>query len=85
MSASLVKIVDQYWKYVSPVAILFMAWMQTQFVPRGEFQLASEKVLSRIEKIEQILIRMESAAETDKRHDSLLFDHEQRIRNLEKK
>jgi hypothetical protein len=50
-------------------------------VTKEEFLSAN----ARIEKIEAVLIRMEQNAETDKRHDQKLDDHEQRIRALERK
>jgi hypothetical protein len=77
------KFIDEYWKYLSPLAVLFMAYMQTQFIGKTEFQTHTERIFARVEKIEQVLIRMESSVDTDKRHDSLLFDHETRIRQLE--
>lgn len=83
MSKDIAKFVDEYWKYLSPLAVLFMAYMQTQFVGKTEFQQHTEKIFARVEKIEQILIRMESSVETDKRHDSQLADHENRLRRLE--
>jgi hypothetical protein len=49
-------------------------------VTKDEFTAAN----TRIEKIEAVLIRMEANAETDKRHDILLADHEARLRTLEK-
>lgn len=84
MSATFIKLFDSYWKYLSPIAIVAMAYLQTQFVSRTEYQLSAEKVIGRIERIEQLLIRMEANAETDKRHDTQLVDHEGRIRSLEK-
>jgi hypothetical protein len=83
MNKELIKFIENYWKYITPFAVLFMAYMQTQFVGKTEFQAHAEKIFSRVEKIEQILIRMESGAETDKRHDQTLTDHETRIRTLE--
>lgn len=78
-------VLNTYWKYLSPTAILLMAYVQTQFVARDEFKTYAEKIGARVEKIEQILIRMESSAETDKRHDTNLNDHESRLRAIENK
>ena len=85
MSRQLIKFFDSYWKFLPPLALLFMAYMQTQFVSKNEFQTHTEKIFNRVEKIEQILIRMEASVETDKRHETALTDHETRIRVLEKK
>ena len=85
MSRQLIKFIDSYWKFLPPLALLFMAYMQTQFVSKNEFQTHTEKIFNRVEKIEQILIRMEASVETDKRHETALTDHETRIRVLEKK
>jgi hypothetical protein len=78
-------IIGSYWKYLSPTAILLLAYLQTQFVPKEEFQKHTEKITVRVEKIEQILIRMESSVEADKRHENSLNDHETRIRTIENK
>lgn len=85
MDKGFIKFIDNYWKYLSPLAVLVMAYMQTQFVGKSEFQSHTERIFTRVEKIEQILIRMESSVETDKRHDTVLNDHETRIRVLESK
>jgi len=85
MNKSIMKFFDTYWKFLPPLALLFMAYMQTQFVSKTEFQTHTEKIFNRVEKIEQILIRMEASVETDKRHDATLNDHELRIRSIELK
>jgi hypothetical protein len=75
----------KYWdtglKVLTTFALLAVALLGTKFVTKEEFNVA----YSRIEKIEAVLIRMEQNAETDKRHDQKLEDHEQRIRALERK
>ena len=85
MSRELIKFFDGYWKYLTPLSLIVMAYLQTQFVGKEEFHNHTEKIFNRVEKIEQILIRMESSVETDKRHDNLISDHEIRIRTLENK
>lgn len=85
MNKDIIQFFERYWKYLSPTALLFMAYMQMQFVNKAEFQSHTEKIFNRVEKIEQILIRMESNVETDKRHDQSIQDHETRIRTLELK
>jgi hypothetical protein len=85
MSKDIIKFFDTYWKFLPPLALLFMAYMQTQFVSKNEFQTHTEKIFNRVEKIEQILIRMEASVETDKRHDNVLNDHETRLRIIENK
>lgn len=67
-------------RVVTPVGVLVLLALQTQFVTRSEFEQAN----TRLDKIEQVLIRMERGAEVDMRHDALLADHESRIRTLEK-
>ena len=52
---------------------------------RSEFAKSLELTDARLAKIETVLIRMESGAETDKRHDTTIADHENRIRTLERK
>jgi hypothetical protein len=78
------KTIDTAAKLAAPIGVVIMLWLQSQFVSRGEFEIASEKLSGRVEKIEAVLIRMEANAETDKRHDKLLADHENRIRTLER-
>jgi hypothetical protein len=73
-----------YWdlilKVTTTVALVAVALLGTKFVTKEEFVASNQ----RIEKIEAVLIRMEQNAETDKRHDLVLADHEHRIRQLEK-
>jgi hypothetical protein len=76
----LAKYFDIVLKVASTVALLAVALLGTKFVTKEEFRETN----SRIEKIEAVLIRMEVNAETDKRHDNLLADHEARIRALER-
>jgi hypothetical protein len=74
----------RYWdvvlKVATTLALIAVALLGTRFVTKEEFVAANQ----RIEKIEQVLIRMEQNAEVDKRHDFILADHEQRIRTLER-
>ena len=85
MSESLAKALDLASRWVTPAGILVVIALQSQFVSRTEFEAASEKLSGRIEKIEAVLIRMEANAETDKRHDLLLADHEGRLRAIERR
>ena len=85
MSESVAKALDLASRWVTPIGILVVIILQSQFVSRSEFESASEKLSGRVEKIEAVLIRMEANAETDKRHDNLLADHEGRIRGLERR
>jgi hypothetical protein len=85
MSDGLAKALDIASRWVTPAGIILILVLQSQFVSRGEFESASEKLSGRVEKIEAVLIRMEANAETDKRHDLLLADHEGRLRALERR
>ena len=85
MSESLAKVLDLASRWGTPAGILVVIALQSQFVSRSEFEAASEKLSGRVEKIEAVLIRMEANAETDKRHDLLLADHEGRLRALERR
>ena len=67
-------------RIITPVGVVLLLALQTQFVTRGEFEATN----ARLDKIEQVLIRMERGAEVDVRHDSILSDHETRIRTLER-
>ena len=78
------KTLDVGLKMATPVGVVVMLFMQSQFVTRGEFANSSERVDARLSKIETVLIRMEAGAESDKRHDTLLADHETRLRNVER-
>lgn len=74
----------RYWdvglKIATTVALVGVALLGTKFVTKEEFVAANQ----RIEKIEAVLIRMEQNAVTDARHETILTDHETRIRILEK-
>lgn len=72
---------DTALKIATTGALLGVALLGTKFVTKEEFTAAN----TRIEKIEAVLIRMEANAETDKRHDLILADHEARLRTLEKR
>ena len=85
MSESVAKALDLASRWVTPAGILVVIALQSQFVSRSEFEAASEKLSGRVEKIEAVLIRMEANAETDKRHDLVLDDHEGRLRGLERR
>ena len=71
---------DLVLKIATTIALLAVALLGTKFVTKEEFRDTN----TRIEKIEAVLIRMEANAETDKRHDVLLADHEVRIRAIER-
>jgi len=72
-------------KLATPIGVVVMLALQSQFVTRSEFLRTTENTDTRLAKIEAVLIRMEANAETDKRHDQLLSDHEARIRTIERK
>ena len=84
MSDQIIKALDMASRWITPAGILIVIILQSQFVSRSEFDTASNKLSGRVEKIEAVLIRMEANAETDKRHDNLIADHEGRIRALER-
>ena len=75
------KYFDTGLKIATTGALVAVALLGTKFVTKEEFTAAN----ARIEKIEAVLIRMEANAETDKRHDILLADHEGRLRALERR
>jgi hypothetical protein len=79
------KSIDTAAKLAAPVGVVIMLWLQSQFVTRVEFSKAYDKTDSRLIKIEEYLIRMESNAEVDRRHDTILADHEGRLRAIERK
>lgn len=74
------KYFDTGLKITTTGALVAVALLGTKFVTKEEFRETN----ARIEKIEAVLIRMEVNAETDKRHDNLLADHEARLRALER-
>ena len=71
---------DLVLKIATTITLMAVALLGTKFVTKEEFHDAN----TRIEKIEAVLIRMEANAETDKRHDILLADHESRLRQVER-
>jgi 1-deoxy-D-xylulose 5-phosphate reductoisomerase len=78
------KYLDFAFKALPAAASIIIILLSSQFVSRTEFMTTSDKFSGRIDQIEKLLIRMESSAETDRRHDALLADHETRLRALEK-
>jgi hypothetical protein len=78
------KTIDVAAKLAAPVGVVVMLWLQSQFVTRVEFARVYEKTDARLTKIEEVLIRMEASAEVDRRHDTVLNDHESRIRAIER-
>lgn len=84
VSESLIKKLDsvgQIARLITPLGVLALLVLQTQFVGRTEFATGME----RIKKVEEVLIRMEAQAATDLRHDAVLSDHELRLRALSDK
>lgn len=81
MSEQISRYFDTALKVATTAALIIVALLGTKFVTKEEFIQSN----ARIEKIEQVLIRMEQNAITDTRHDALLADHELRIRKLEQK
>lgn len=77
-------LIDVLVKLATPVGVIIMLYLQSQFVTRQEFVTASEKLDLRIQKIEEVLIRMEMRDEVDSLHSKQIADHEQRLRILEK-
>jgi hypothetical protein len=78
------KTIDTAAKLAAPVGVVIMLWLQSQFVTRVEFSKAYDKTDSRLTKIEEVLIRMEASAAVDRRHDTILEDHESRLRAIER-
>lgn len=78
------KTVDLAAKLAAPIGVGVMLYLQSQFVTRVEFAKTTDRTDARLTKIEEVLIRMESASEVDRRHDNTLADHESRLRNLER-
>lgn len=79
------KWIDMGVKLATPVGVVIMLFLQSQFITRNEFMLTSEKLDTRIAKMEEVLIRMEARDEVDARHNKILDDHEARLRKLESK
>lgn len=77
------KVLDITLKALPAIAAVVFLLISSKFVTREEYLATSDKFSGRIEAVEKLLIRMESSAETDKRHDAVLADHESRIRTLE--
>ncbi len=77
-------LIDVLVKLATPVGVVIMLYLQSQFVTRQEFVTASEKLDLRIQKVEEVLIRMEMRDEVDSLHSKQIADHEQRLRTLEK-
>lgn len=77
--------IDLFGKVLTPLGIVAILFLNTQYVTRKEYVEGAEKLSGRVQKIEEVLIRMEANYETDKRHDNQLADHETRLRVIEAK
>lgn len=81
MGDEMMRYFDNALKIGTFAALVGVALLGTKFATKDEFAVVTQ----RLDKVEQVLIRMEANAEADKRHDIALVDHEQRIRRLEMK
>jgi hypothetical protein len=77
------KIADLVFKAFPVVAAVIFLTLTSKFVTRDEYLATAEKFSGRLEAVEKLLIKMESAQETNQRQDTELADHESRIRVLE--
>ena len=76
---------DLILKLATPLGVVVMILLQNQFVTRAEFAKAQDPPDAPLQKTEPALTRMEAGADTDKRHDAQLTDHENRLRGLERR
>jgi hypothetical protein len=68
---------------VTPLGIILILLLQTQFVSRKEFTDTSEKLDSRVMKIEIALVQLVEQNKVNDRQDLQINDHEHRLRELE--
>jgi hypothetical protein len=68
---------------ITPIGVIILLMLQAQFVSRSEFNTVTEKFGNRVESLEKIIVQMSEAAKVNDRQDTLIADHERRIRDLE--
>jgi len=75
--------ISKFGTIITPVGICLLLLLQTQFVSRKEFSDTSEKLDSRVQKIEIALVQLVEQNKVNDRQDVEISDHEHRIRELE--
>lgn len=74
-------LVDIVYKIGTPLALAALFFLKSQFVTKEQYQ----KDMDRISQIETTLKLMAEQNRVNDRQDAQLVDHEQRIRNLERR
>ncbi len=68
---------------ITPLGVLVLLLLQSQFESRKDYIDDSAKLNGRVESIEKILVQMAEASKINDRQESELADHENRLRSLE--
>ena len=76
--------VEKCLHWITAVGVVLSLWLNQNYVTRSEFISHVKEDENRVRKIEEVLIRMEDDRKDHVRFDSLLADHESRIRLLER-
>jgi len=76
--------ISKWGSFLTPIGIVMVLVFQAQFVSRGEFTLASEKMDGRVQKIELALVQLVEQNKVNDRQDVQILDHERRLRDLER-
>jgi len=76
--------IGKFGTIVTPVGICLLLLLQTQFVSRKEFADTSEKLDTRVQRIEIALVQLVEQNKVNDRQDVEINDHEQRLRTLER-
>ena len=72
---------DIIFKIGTPIGLLLVAWMGTQFATKGEV----DNLQNKVSEIEKVLAAMVETNRVNDRQDKDILDHEARIRKLESK
>jgi len=75
--------VGKFGTVITPLGVILLLLLQTQFVSRKEFTDTSEKLDSRVMKIEIALVQLVEQNKVNDRQDTQINDHEHRLRELE--
>jgi len=68
---------------ITPIGVILILLLQTQFVGRKEFQDTSERLDSRVQKMEIALVQLVEQNKVNDRQDLQIVDHERRLREME--
>lgn len=81
---SIIDSVSRWGSFLTPIGVLILLILQSQFVSRKDFTSITEKLDSRIMTVEIALVKLIEQNKVNDRQEVELADHETRLRALER-